>query len=182
MRGASARFFLPLSPSFSFPHLKVGGLAPNEVEAHSGAHTVETIAPRSTRVDAEHSVGAVVVDAQDVAVAADKNLRSQRAQAGRNSGQRSASTEADVSHQHPCTLTFKALPLGVGEPQGVVVDVAKDRHHGLTHSPQLRQNLALATDVARTPHLVHLGKEFCQVVVKGAVQVGYDTYFHRCAK
>lgn len=159
-----------LLPSFSFPHLKVGGLAPNEVEAHSGAHTVETITPRSTRVDAEHSVGAVVVDAQDVAVATHKYRGLQPTQAARNTRQRTSSTKTYVGHQYLCTFALKALPLGVGEPHCVVVDVAVDRHHALTHSRKSLHSVA-TTDVARTPHLVHLGKKLRQVVVEGTVKV-----------
>ncbi len=159
----------------SFPDFEVFWGAIFEGEAHSSAHRVEAVAARRSGVDVEHPKAFIVSYTQYMAMTADKNCGAQGANLGIHLPKVATAIEAYMRHKDAGTLPLEALPFGICKPHSVVVNVAIDRHHTLAEREQSLGAL-LATDVARTPHLIDLREKLPQWRVQSTVQVGYDSY------
>lgn len=108
-------------------------------------------------------------------MATHENRRALGAYLGIDLAQIPPTIETYVGHQYFYTLPLEALPLGVGEPYEVVVDVAIDRNHPLSKGGH-RFCALLASNITRTPNLIDLGEKITKRFVEGAVKVRYDTY------
>lgn len=162
--------------TLALPNLKVAWSAIVECEPYGCADAVETVAPCRSGVDVEHTKTLVVAHTQDVAVATDKDGRAERTDACIDLSGVATTVETYVRHQHLNPLALKTLPLGVGEPHRVVVNIAIDCHDGLAERGDGGRRLGIS-DVACTPNLVDLGQKVAQRLIESSVGIRYNSYF-----
>lgn len=140
---------------------------------------MEPVFARSTGIDVQCAVPAVVHHFQNVRVARYDDAGSARFDAAQEGGFVPTGIAADVRHQYgdflACeTRRFRPYPSCLG-----VVYVAvngPERFEGRDFVGERSR-----TDVARMPYLVHIRKEPLQGSIENSVRVRYDSYlFHPC--
>lgn len=148
----------------------------HDLHAQQRAHPVEPVRACRPRIDEQAAPPGIALHPQDVAVAAQEDVRAFGLEPGAYARGVAARMSADVDHRTPQSGAVPNEPFRASTPHPVVVDVAIDGPDG-GHGGQPVEHLE-AADVAGVPDFCAALEVVEDAVVEVAVGVGKDADAH----